>query len=170
MLRRGLIPARAADFAIGYRMINARAETVADKPADRSAFRKRRCLIPADSFYEWAEAGKHKQPWNFSLQGGGPFAFAGLWERWTKGDEPVESCALLTTGANATVAPVHDRMPVILLPEESGRWLDAVAQGPPKLMPLLRPYPGPMTAMPVGAWVNDPKHEGPRCVEPAGGA
>ena len=121
MLRWGLIPAWADDPSIGYKMINARAETAADKPAYRSAFRKRRCLIPADSFHEWAKAGKHKQPWNFALPDGGPFAFAGLWETWTKGDGPVESCTLITTEANATVAPAHDRMPVILLPEEYGR-------------------------------------------------
>ena len=168
MLRWGLIPAWADDPAIGYKMINARAETVADKPAYRSAFKKRRCLIPADSFYEWAKSGKHKQPWNFALPDGGPFAFAGLWETWSKGDGPVESCTLVTTEANGTVAPVHARMPVILLPEEYGRWLDAGNQDPAKLMPLLRPYPGPMVARAVGAWVNDPKHEGPRCVEPAG--
>ncbi len=149
-------------------MINARAETVAEKPAYRSAFRKRRCLIPADSFYEWKAEGRKKQPYNFALPDGGPFAFAGLWERWTKGDDPVESCTLITTEANSFVAPVHDRMPVILLPEEYGRWLNAGVQDPPKLLPLLRPCPGPMTATPVGAWVNDPKHEGPRCVEPAG--
>jgi putative SOS response-associated peptidase YedK len=170
LLRWGLIPAWADDPAIGNRLINARAETVADKPAFRHAFKAKRCLVVADGFFEWSAAsGKGaKVPHYFALRDGGPFAFAGLWERWSKGTEPVETCTLLTTEANAVVAPVHGRMPLILAPGDYERWLDPGA-GVPALQSLLRPYPADaMTARPVGRWVNDPKHDDPRCVETAG--
>lgn len=147
-LRWGLIPSWADDSAIGNRMINARAETVAEKPAYRSAFRHRRCLIPADGFYEWqapADGGKRKQPWHFRQPGGAPFAFAGLWERWDRGEtgtgEPIESFTILTTEANELVRPIHDRMPVIIAPEDLARWLDPAAVDPADLEPLLAPFP-----------------------------
>jgi putative SOS response-associated peptidase YedK len=169
LLRWGLVPSWADDPAIGNRMINARAETVAEKPAYRSAFRRRRCLVVADDFYEWATAaGKGgKVPHYFRLANGEPFAFAGLWEQGSKGDEPVESCALLTTEANDVVAPVHDRMPVILAPDDYARWLDPGA-GPAELQALLVPYGGAMVAHAVGRLVNDPRHDDLRCIEPAG--
>src|SRR5262245_35107324 len=124
LARWGLIPRWATDPAIGNRLINARSETVAEKPSFRDAFRKRRCLIPATGFYEWAKTAGGKQPYHFRLLDGRPFAFAGLWERWDRGGEPVESCTILTTAANAVVRPVHERMPVILPAEAFAAWLD----------------------------------------------
>jgi putative SOS response-associated peptidase YedK len=165
-LRWGLIPSWADDPALGNRMINARAETAAEKPAYRSAFRLRRCLVLADGFYEWAKADGAKQPHYFQLKDGGPFAFAGLWERWAKGEEPIESCTLLTTEANEVVSPVHQRMPVILEPEDYGRWLDPQRRRLEDVSAILRPFPAKrMLAYPVGRFVNDPRNEDPRCVE-----
>jgi putative SOS response-associated peptidase YedK len=141
-LRWGLIPAWTRDRAIGHSPINARAETVAEKPAFRAAFKARRCLIPATGFYEWqATGGKHKQLFHFRRRDGLPFAFVGLWERWPgAGGEPVETCAILTTKANAVVRPVPDRMPVILAPGDFAAWL-APRTSAAELLPLLRPYP-----------------------------
>ena len=176
MLRWGLIPAWAKEPAIGYRMINARAETAHEKPSFRAAFRTRRCLIPADGFYEWTRQGKTRQPWLFALKEGGIFAFAGLWERWTVRDglpltgalaelapgDTLETCTILTTQANATVAPVHDRMPAILPREAHDPWLAGEA------VPLA-PYPAEaMRLHPVSTHVNKPANDDPRCVEPVG--
>src|SRR5690606_11473466 len=110
----GLVPFWAKDPSIGNRLINARSESVAEKPAFRNAFRKRRCLILADGFYEWRKEPGGKQPMWVQVRGGGPFAFAGLWERWDRGPEPLESCTILTAGANDVMRPIHDRMPVLL--------------------------------------------------------
>jgi putative SOS response-associated peptidase YedK len=167
-LRWGLVPPWSTDRAIGNRHINARAETAADKPSFRSAFRQRRCLVPADGFYEWRAAGGRKQPIHFRLKGGGPFAFAGLWERWqAPGGPAVESCAILTTAANDLVQQAHDRMPVILDPTGYEAWLDPSVCDPPALAAWLRPYPADaMTACPVGPWVNNPRSEGPACLAP----
>ncbi len=167
-LRWGLIPSWAKDPTIGNRMINARVETVPDKPAFRSAFRRRRCLVPADGFYEWQKAGSRKQPYFVRMADGKPFAFAGLWERWEGPGGDVSSCTLLTTEANDLLAPIHDRMPVILSPAEFDAWLDPETQDPRKLLPLLRPCPpGLLTAFPVRALVNNPAADDPRCIEPA---
>jgi putative SOS response-associated peptidase YedK len=165
LLRWGLIPFWAKDPEIGYRMINARAETVAEKPAYREAFRRRRCLMVADGFYEWKKLNGGKQPYYFRLRSGEPFAFAGLWERWEGPDGPVESCALITTGPNAVVGEVHDRMPVILEPEDYGVWLEA--EDPDLLRSLLRPYSGDgLVAYPVGRRVNNPRNDEPSVIEP----
>ena len=174
MLRWGLIPAWARDPTIAWKLINARSETAAEKPSFRAAFRNRRCLIPADGFYEWRRQGKTRQPWLFGLGDGAPFAFAGLWEQWripegaaltrslaerNPGDA-VETCTILTTAANETVAPVHGRMPVILPPETWDAWL--AGEDVP-----LAPYPADaMTAHPVSTLVNRAANEDPRCVEP----
>ena len=175
MLRWGLIPAWAKDPTIGHKLINARSETAAQKPSFRSAFRHRRCLIPADGFYEWQRRGKTRQPWLFGLRDGAPMVFAGLWERWTvpagatlngslaerSPGDAVETCTILTTAANGTVAPVHGRMPVILPSDAWDAWLAGkeVALGP---------YPADaMTAHPVSTHVNRPANDDPRCVEPA---
>ncbi len=166
-LRWGLVPSWADDPAIGSRLINARAETVAEKPSFRSAFKSRRCLMPADGFYEWAVEGKGKRPHHFTLEGGGVFVFAGLWERWGRGTESLETCALLTVEANAVVAPIHARMPLILPPEAYDAWLNPDST-PVRLAKLLLPYPGPMADMAVGLAVNRPGHEGPGCLAPAG--
>jgi putative SOS response-associated peptidase YedK len=162
LLRWGLVPAWSADPRKGF--INARAETAAAKPAFRSAFKQRRCLVPADAFFEWQAEGGRKQPYLFRRRDGAPFAFAGLWERWQgRGGEALETCCILTTGANEVVAPVHDRMPVILRPEDFGPWLES---GPPS---LLAPYPAElMVGYPVSPLVNSPRHDGPECLRPLG--
>jgi putative SOS response-associated peptidase YedK len=166
-LRWGLVPAWAEDPGIGNRLINARSETAAEKPAFRSAFRQRRCLILADGFYEWQKLPGGKQPFYFRLREGGPFAFAGLWEHWARGGRPIESCTLLTTDANDLVRPLHDRMPVILPRERFARWLDPEFKAVPELEALLRPYPAAaMTGYPVATRVNNPRNEGPLCIEP----
>jgi putative SOS response-associated peptidase YedK len=163
-LRWGLIPSWAADASVGNRMINARAETVASKPAFRAAFRQRRCLLPASGFYEWRTVKRKKQPYFLHPRDGGLIAFAGLWETWNKGGEAIESCTILTTTANEVVKPFHDRMPVILPRDDWATWLDA-RQGSEALTTLLRPSPGEaMSAYPVDSWVNNARHEGIECV------
>lgn len=169
LLRWGLIPSWANDPAIGSRLVNARAETVADKPAFRTAFQKRRCLVPADGFYEWRTDRGKKQPHLFSLSDNGLFAFAGLWEAKREGEQILETVSILTTEANEVVRPVHDRMPVILPREAEALWLDPGRNEPGQLQELLRPYPGAsMTSRPVSTVVNSARNEGPACVEPAG--
>jgi len=142
-LRWGLIPFWADDMKIGARLINARGETVAEKPAFRTAFRKRRCLILADGFYEWQTINRKKQPYHFARRDGKPFAFAGLWERWDKGETPIESCTIITTDANDLVRPLHERMPVILHPQDFERWLDP-KEDSGMLQALLQPLPPQM--------------------------
>jgi len=168
LLRWGLIPFWAKDPGIGARMINARAETVAEKPAFRAAFRRRRCLIPADGFYEWRREGPRKQPYHFRLPDGGPFAMAGLWERWSpEGADPIETCTILTTDANDVVRPVHHRMPVILLPEAYETWLDPDVDDRGALAPLLVPLAGDaIVGHAVSTHVNAPVNDDPTCVDP----
>jgi putative SOS response-associated peptidase YedK len=167
-LRWGLVPSWAKDPAIGNRMINARAETVADKPSFRSAIRRRRCLVPADGFYEWKRVNGRKQPYYIRLGDGGIFAFAGLWESWERPEHAsVESCTILTTGPNDLLRPIHDRMPVILSPRDYDLWLSPAVQDPETLAPLLHPYPPEeMTAFPVRTTVNNPKTDTPDLIEP----
>lgn len=168
-LRWGLIPAWAAEPKIPYGTINARAETVADKPAYRQAFRRRRCLIPADGFYEWQKTGDghHKRPYCIAPADGEPLAFAGLWERWERDGRVVESCAILVTAANARVALIHDRMPVILDPADEARWLDPAVTEPAALRPLLVPCsPARLRVWPVSAAVNSTRHDGPDLMAP----
>jgi len=168
LFRWGLVPSWARDPAIGNSLINARAETVAEKPAFRTALRKRRCLVVADGFYEWQGKGRGKVPHFFRMRDEQPFAFAGLWEHWEAGEHSVlETCTLLTTTANTLVAAVHDRMPVILAPEHYGRWLDTQQQAPEALADLLRPYSAEaMIASAVSPHVNSPAHEDPQCIVP----
>jgi putative SOS response-associated peptidase YedK len=163
----GLVPSWAKDVRIAYQLLNARSETVADKPAFRAALRRRRCLIPADGFYEWLRQGKTKQPFCFRLRDNRPFAFAGLWESWQGPDgPPLQTCTILTTEANDLVRPVHDRMPVILPSRCHAEWLDPAMQDPERLRPMLRPFPADqMHAFPVSPWVSNPRNEGPRCLE-----
>lgn len=168
----GLIPSWSKDPSSGARMINARAETVAERPAFRAAFRRRRCLVPADGFYEWRSMGKGKQPYYITLQDQKPFAFAGLWENWVGPDgSALESCTILTTEANELMAQLHTRMPVILDPADYALWLGEEGDTPKEqlglLMHLLRPYPSEqMTAWPVSKYVNSPSNEGADCIEP----
>jgi len=163
----GLIPSWAKDPGIGNRMINARSETVATKPAFRVALRKRRCLIPADGFYEWQPVGRRKQPVYIALKTREPFSFAGLWESWTspEGNE-VKTCTIITTEANDLLKPIHDRMPVILAKDAEKVWLDPTIQEPARLLPLLTPYLAKdMEVYPVSTKVNSPAHDGPECIE-----
>jgi putative SOS response-associated peptidase YedK len=168
-LRWGLIPSWARDPRIAHTLLNARSETAADKPAFRAALRRRRCLVPADGFYEWLRQGRAKQPFCFRLADDRPFAFAGLWERWQDpGGSPLETCTILTTEANDLVRAVHERMPVILPASAHALWLDPRVQDPERLRPLLGPYPADrMRAFPVSPWVSDPKHEDARCLAAA---
>ena len=167
VLRWGLIPPWADDPGIGSRMINARSETAPGKPSFRRAFRERRCLIPADGFYEWQRTNGAKQPYYIHMEDGLPFAFAGLWESWSKGEGEIRTCTILTTGANALVGEVHDRMPVILAHDTYDVWLDPASERD-ELTGLLAPYPeDEMEAYPVSRFVNSPSNNDPRCIEPA---
>lgn len=168
-LRWGLIPAWSAGPDSRYSMINARAETVHQKPAYRDAFRRRRCLIPADGFYEWRQERSGREPYYIRLRDGEPFAFAGLWESWQQPDgERIDSCTIIVTEANELVRPIHDRMPVILPPESHSAWLDPDQHDPARLLPLLRPYPAQaMEAWRVSRRVNNPRHDGPDLIERA---
>ena len=168
LLRWGLIPFWAKDLSIGARMINARSETVAEKPAFRAAFRRRRCLVVADGFYEWQKQNGAKQPYHIRLQDTRPFAFAGLWEHWEGPDgSEIESCTLLTTQPNDLLKPLHNRMPVILHPRDYNLWLDPEIQDTSALRPLFHPYPPhDMEAYPVSRWVNSPDNDEPRCIQP----
>lgn len=164
----GLIPSWAKDPAIGNRMINARVETIDEKPSFRTALKKRRCLIPADGFYEWQKLGKVKQPVRIVLKSREPFGFAGLWDSWTSpANEMIQSCTIITTAANELIQPVHDRMPVILNREDEAQWLDPKLDDPEKLRPLLEPYPSSeMQFYPVSREVNSPGVDKPSNIEP----
>jgi putative SOS response-associated peptidase YedK len=167
-LRWGLVPAWASSPAIGSRLINARAETVASTPAFRVAIRRRRCLIPADGFYEWRREGRRRQPFLAAPAHGGPIAFAGLWSLWrdADADEWLRSCAIVTTTPNAVLAELHDRMPVVLEPDAWARWLDPDAD-PGEVRALLRPAPDDVLRLvPVSPLVNDVRNEGAHLVEP----
>jgi putative SOS response-associated peptidase YedK len=165
-LKWGLVPSWAKDPSLGARLINARAETVEEKPSFREAFKLRRCLVPADGFYEWARTGGKKQPYFFRLKDERPFAFAGLWERWRGQDgSTIDSCTILTTEANETVGPVHDRMPVILGPEDYDLWLDGDPRQQGLRRELLRPYPASeMLSHPVSTLINSPRAQGAELV------
>jgi putative SOS response-associated peptidase YedK len=168
LVRWGLIPSWARDAGMGAKLVNARAETLAEKPSFRAAFARRRCLVPADGFYEWQRlAPKEKQAWRIELPGRAPFAFAGLWERWTAPNGNVtDSCTIITTDANGLVRPIHDRMPVILAPGDYAAWLDH-DMAPAVVGLLLRPAPeGLLSAYRVGPYVNSVRNEGARCLEP----
>lgn len=165
LLRWGLIPAWAKEAAIGYKMINARAETVATAPSFRAAFKTRRCLIPASGFFEWKQEGPRKQPYLIGHKDGTPLSLAGLWERWEQGPEPVETFTIITTTPNELMAPIHDRMPVILPPEAFDAWL---APGPsPIAEALLQPYPAEkLKTCPISTRVNSPKNDDSSIIEP----
>lgn len=160
MLRWGLVPHWAKEAKIGYKMINARAEGINEKPSFREPFRKKRCLIIADGFYEWKKVDDRKQPYRFIMKNGKPFAFAGLWETWKKGDAPLHTCTIITTTPNAVTEDVHDRMPVILKRTDYARWLDPSNQAVDELKSLLVPYPAEeMELYAVSELVNSPKND-----------
>ena len=166
MLRWGLIPSWAKDPAIGNRMINARAETVAEKPSYRASYRRRRCLVLANGFYEWHTEAAGKVPYFFSLASGEPFAFAGLWENWHSktSDDSIQSTTLITTAANEFTAPLHNRMPVVLVPETADRWL----AGDDELIEEVASAGPRMRVWPVDRRVNNARNEGPELIEPVG--
>lgn len=173
LLRWGFVPSWAKDIAIGNRMINARSETAHEKPSFRHAFKRRRCLIPTDGFYEWRRSEKGggasgRQPYLITMADEQPFAMGGLWEHWqdAAGNE-LETCTILTTAANAMVGELHDRMPVILDPNDYAAWLDTGGEEIATARALCKPYPAElMMHRPVSTYVNSPKHEGPACIDP----
>ena len=177
LLHWGLIPSWAKDQSVGNRMINARGETVAEKPSFRTALRRRRCLIPADGFYEWQKTGGAKQPYLIEFDDGRPFAFAGLWESWHSGAKPadpgcesagpvIESCTIITTEASEMMRELHERMPVILDENDYATWLDPALQDPADVAHLIMPYPADsLRARPVSTHVNKPANDDPKCVE-----
>lgn len=173
MLHWGLVPFWAKDPAIGNRMINARAESLGEKPSFRNAYKRRRCLVLASGFYEWRKEGQAKTPYYITREDQRPFAMAGLWESWKGGDADgsLESCTIVTTRPNALMEKLHNRMPVILDGVGTERWLDAALTEPADLESLLRPAPvqGWM-AYPVSRRVNNPRNEGPELIQPAGDA
>ena len=162
-LKWGLIPSWAKDTKIASSTLNARADTVATKPAFRAAYKKRRCLVLTDGYYEWLRDGKEKQPFLYEVDGGQPFAFAGLWEWWpgpAGANTPVESCTILTTSANELAREIHDRMPVILDLQDYAAWLAC------QEVPLV-PFPAArMTVRPVNRWVNNVRNQGEKCIAP----
>jgi putative SOS response-associated peptidase YedK len=169
-LRWGLVPSWADDLKISYRLINARVETAREKPAFRSAYKHRHCLILADGFYEWQKRPGGKQPFHLRLKDGQPFAFAGLWESWRHDEQTVESCTILTTEPNDLARQVHDRMPVIVSPDHHRHWLDAAASGTNGASAYLGPFPAAeMAAIPIGTFVNNVRNQGPECLTPAAG-
>ena len=169
LVRWGFVPSWTKEIKPGKPLINARGETVVDKPSFRNAMKRRRCLIPADGFYEWKSEGTGKTPWLFRLDSGVPFAFAGLWERReAPGAEPLKTFAIVTTSANDLVREVHARMPVILDAESEALWRRPGPLSAAELERCLAPFDAAaMEAWPVSTWVNTPAHDGPRCVEPA---
>jgi len=170
-MRWGLVPSWAKDPAIGNRLINARAETLAEKPSFRRALRDRRCLIPADGFYEWKAEGKRKVAHHITLADRQVFAFAGLWERWVSPEgEELRTCAIVTVAANGFMRSIHERMPAILPPADEARWLDPALKDTAELLSLLRPYEaGPMQARKVSALVNSPANNSPQVLLPLDG-
>ena len=166
MLRWGLVPFWAKDPSIGNRMINARAETVAEKPSFRNAYKKRRCLVLADGFYEWRKEGDGKTPYFISLADGSPFAFAGLWENWSskESEESLQTAAIITTAASDFMATLHQRMPVVMVPAQAERWLD----GDMELLSEVVDDPPAFRAWPVDRKVNNARNEGAQLIDPAG--
>ena len=166
-LRWGLVPSWAKELAIGNRLINGRSETVLEKPAFRDSFRQRRCLIPADGFYEWKRSGKSKRPFNFGMKDGDLFAFAGIWDRWRSPEgQIVKSCAILTTTPNELVADIHDRMPVILPKASYEMWLTTPPEHADGLAELLTPFDAAlMRRYEVSSLVNRPDNDSPECAK-----
>jgi putative SOS response-associated peptidase YedK len=173
LLRWGLIPSWAEDMKGGAKLINARAEGISERPSFREAFQRRRCLVPADGFYEWRTEGKLKQPYLIQRRDRAPFAFAGLWERWVPRTQPpepayIDSFTIVTTEANALLRPLHARMPVILAPEDYARWFDR-GTSEAELKALLKPAPEDLLAyVPVSPRVNAAQPDDPGLIEPAG--
>ena len=166
-LKWGLVPFWAKDASIGNKLINARGETVAEKPSFRRAFKHQRCWVLADGYYEWKREGKSKQPYYIRFKDHRLFAFAGLWERWEKQEPAIESCSLITTGPNTLMEPIHNRMPVILEERSYSSWLSPGLQNTVYLSGLLEPYESEeMEAYPVSVMVNNPRNDSETCIQP----
>jgi len=166
--RWGLVPSWAKDPKIGNKLINARAETLFEKPSFRAAVKQRRCLVLADGFYEWRKSDKGKIPLYIRLRSKRPFGFAGLWESWTSPDgEALKTCAIITTQANELMKPIHERMPVIVPQEQRDLWLNSKIQNETELASVLQPYPSEeMETYEVSRLVNSPANDQPECVQP----
>jgi putative SOS response-associated peptidase YedK len=162
----GLIPSWSKDRKISHNLINARAETIAEKPSFRSAFQKRRCLIPATGFFEWAQSENGKQAYHITRPNHQVFAFAGLWEHWEQGGETVYSCTIITTSANQLMLSIHSRMPVILDPQNYAKWLDVQSKKEDLQALLARDAYFAMDIIPVSNWVNNPRHDDANCIRP----
>ncbi|WLR42121.1 SOS response-associated peptidase [Bacillus carboniphilus] len=166
-LRWGLIPPWSKDEKIGYKMINARSETLDERKSFKKPLQSKRCLILADGFYEWKKEGSVKTPYRFIMKNQRPFAFAGLYEKWQNGSETIFNCTIITTEPNDLTKKVHDRSPVILTKEEQSSWLDRNEQDLKKLKQLLKPYPATeMEMYQVSSFVNSPKNDNKTCIEP----
>ena len=167
-VRWGLIPHWAKDSSIGNKLINARSETVADKPSFRQLIRYHRCLIPASGFIEWLrQPDGSKQPYYIQRKDGELLAMAGIWDTWKGSDQVIASCTILTTAANSLIATLHDRMPVLLSPSEYDQWLDRNITDPQQLKGFYTPYPAdPLQATPISSLINNPRHDSPDCLEP----
>lgn len=167
LMRWGLVPFWADDPKVGYRTINAKAETAAKSPAYRAAFRYRRCLVPADGFFEWKKVGRFKQPMYIHRKDDRPFAFAGLWEHWQRATgEPLDTYTILTGDPNDVVRPIHNRMPVIVNPDAYDRWLDPAFKDPKAVQALLGPYPSTdLIADPISTRINNPRNDDPGCLQ-----
>lgn len=163
----GLIPSWSKSAESSRHLINARAETIADKPAFRSPFRHRRCLIPADGFYEWVVTDNGKQPWWIALADKSPFAFAGLWEHWESAEDGhlIESCTIITTASNQQLRPIHQRMPLIIPPDSYGAWLDPRNENLEQLQVMLAPFGGEFHLHPVSRAVNSPLKDNPHLID-----
>ncbi|HKP88069.1 MAG TPA: SOS response-associated peptidase [Blastocatellia bacterium] len=166
-VRWGLVPSWAKDISVGNKLINARAETITEKASFRNAFKKRRCLVVADGFYEWQNLGGTKRPMYIRLKSGKPFGFAGLYEVWNPPEgEKLTTCAIVTTEANELMKPIHERMPVIIPRESEDEWLDSSAADHDALLQLLKPYAADeMEAYPVSKQVNSPRNNSPECIK-----
>jgi putative SOS response-associated peptidase YedK len=167
-MRWGLVPSWAKDPSIGYKTINARAETVSTTASFREPFKSQRCLVPADGFYEWKREGKTKQPYCFEVNGGELFAFAGLWDRWTNQQgEVIETCTIVTTAPNSLLTDIHDRMPVILSPDNYDLWLDPAFRNTASVSCMLKPFdPALMRRYPVSTRVNQVQNDDADCAKP----
>lgn len=170
-MRWGLVPFWAKDPSIGNRLINARAETLLEKPSFKYAFTRRRCLVPAAGFYEWRKENGRRTPVYIRRRDGGLFAFAGLWEEWQSPDgSPLRTCTITTTEPNALIAPIHHRMAAILRPEDEALWLDHSLRDTKRLMAMLQPCPAEeLEAYAVSPRVNNPANDDPACIQPLGG-
>ncbi|HYQ71736.1 MAG TPA: SOS response-associated peptidase [Gammaproteobacteria bacterium] len=166
MARWGLVPHWSKTPQTGYSTINARIESVAEKPAFRTAFRRRRCLIPADGFYEWRQVNGAKLPQYILLRDGGVFAFAGLWDRWEGDGKSLDSCSIIVMPASEQLRALHDRMPVIVHPAQYDGWLDSAVTSKPEILRLLESErSGELVSYPVSTWVNSPAHDDSRCMQ-----